>query len=83
MAEAQDAIRESLAAKGIAAVRGKIMFRRERDEIVFECEVCEITETFEDVEFETAWFQLRRKGWRCQKVGTEWIHGCPLHAKQI
>jgi Fe2+ or Zn2+ uptake regulation protein len=53
------------------------MIDRQNGDIVFECDEC--GEVFESAtsDFNSAWNQAKRDGWRVRKIGTEWVHECP------
>jgi len=52
------------------------MIDRQNGDLVFECDEC--GETFESAtsDFNSAWNQAKRDGWRVRKIGTEWVHTC-------
>lgn len=52
------------------------MIDRQNGDLVFECDEC--GETFESAtsDFNSAWNQAKRDGWRAKKIGTEWVHEC-------
>ena len=53
------------------------MIDRQNGDLVFECDSCgEVLQT-ETSDFNSAWNQAKRDGWRARKVGTEWAHECP------
>ena len=55
------------------------MIDRQGGNIVFECDTCDETLTISAAAattFEEAWALARRDGWRCKKIGNEWVHGC-------
>jgi hypothetical protein len=44
---------------------------------VFECDCCDATFTANAEAFIDAWTEAKRDGWKNQKIGNDWIHGCP------
>jgi hypothetical protein len=52
---------------------------RERGLITFECDSCDAVEHFENCDFDSAWTELRKKGWRVKKIGIDWVHDCGKH----
>lgn len=50
--------------------------RRQGGAVVFICDTCEATlETHTD-EFEDANNIRKREGWKAEKIGKDWVHGC-------
>lgn len=50
---------------------------RQHGRLVFACDTCEEQREFAPgVEFADAWHQLMADGWKADKVGSEWVHGC-------
>jgi len=54
------------------------MIDRQKGDLVFECDTC--GETYESAtsDFSAAWNQAKRDGWRAKKIGSEWVHTCPV-----
>lgn len=52
------------------------MIDRQHNAIVFECDGCPETLETDESEFSDAMAQLRREGWKAEKVGDEWVHLC-------
>ena len=53
------------------------MIDRQNGDLVFECDTCgEVLESATS-DFNSAWNQAKRDGWRVKKIGTEWVHECP------
>jgi len=53
------------------------MIDRQNGDVVFECDMCgEVLESATS-DFNSAWNQAKRDGWRAKKIGTEWAHECP------
>lgn len=56
------------------------MIDRQGNKILFECDSCdEVFESDEDEDFSDAWARAKRDGWKCRKVGNDWVHGCERH----
>lgn len=53
------------------------MIDRQNGDLVFECDTCGETLESGTSDFNSAWNQAKRDGWRAKKVGTEWVHECP------
>lgn len=53
------------------------MIDRQYDQIVFECDCCEETWESDTLEFNPAWVEARRQGWKAKKIGSDWLHACP------
>jgi hypothetical protein len=54
-----------------------IMIDRQNGDLVFECDTCGETFESETSDFNSAWNQAKRDGWRVKKIGTQWVHSCP------
>lgn len=52
------------------------MIYRQNDDVVFECDACGEVFESEDSDFNSAWNQAQRDGWRVKKIGTDWVHSC-------
>ncbi len=51
---------------------------RQGGKIIWECDSCDETFEWEDRDsFSEGWAAAKRDGWKTQKIGNEWVHGCP------
>jgi hypothetical protein len=53
------------------------MIDRQHGKLIFECDSCDETLTCDTDNFNEAWNEAKREGWRSRKIGDEWVHGCP------
>lgn len=53
------------------------MIDRQHGEIVYECDGCPETLETGESEWADAKALFDRRGWRAEKVGSEWTHLCP------
>jgi hypothetical protein len=52
------------------------MIERDKGNVIFVCDTCEKKlETHLD-DFKEAFAMFRREGWKTERVGKDWIHGC-------
>lgn len=42
-----------------------------------QCDTCEKEFPDEPMPFDYAWAQAKNEGWKAEKVGKDWVHGCP------
>lgn len=50
---------------------------RESGVLTFECDTCDELFEWHNQEFDSAWTDAKRQGWRAKKIGDEWVHTCP------
>lgn len=50
-------------------------------ELVFVCDTCDETLETHEPEWNEAWADAKRQGWRAVKRGNGWEHNCPGCAK--
>ena len=59
---------------------------REGGDRVIECDRVGCRATFKieaPLDFASGFAEAKRLGWAAKKIGNEWVHGCPLHARDI
>lgn len=56
--------------------------RRDR-KVVIECDVVNCPDEVEGDDWESLWRSVSASGWRAKKIGRDWVHGCPKHAREI
>lgn len=60
------------------------MIDRQGTRIVIECDCCDETvASIGGEEWAPFWARAREEGWRAKKIGSEFVHGCPRHAREI
>lgn len=53
------------------------MIDRQHGKIVIECDSCDEVFSSDSDDFNEAWNEAKRDGWRTRKIAGEWLHGCP------
>jgi hypothetical protein len=57
---------------------------RDGQEQIVECDRVGCRETFLITgDFQSGWKEAAREGWRTRRIGEDWIHGCPKHAREV
>ena len=51
--------------------------KRVRGDVVLECDSCDKSFTIHSDNFEDTYNAAKREGWLAEKVGKDWLHGCP------
>lgn len=51
--------------------------RRDRGDVVIECDRCNNEFTTYDDDFHETWKLAKLKGWETKKIANEWLHACP------
>lgn len=51
---------------------------RKQGDVHIECDSCTAEFTIHSDSFEDTYNAAKRDGWNAEKVGKDWLHGCPL-----